>query len=582
MIERPARQREEREPAYGSDVVAETLRGLGLEYISLNPGASYRGLHDSIVNYLGNERPQLILCLHEEHAVAVAHGYAKVTERPMAVALHSNVGLMHASMAIYNAFCDRVPLLALGATGPLDAAERRPWIDWIHTAADQAALVRPFVKWDDQPGSPAAAVESLVHAHQLTGAYPCAPVYVCLDASLQEAPLAGEGPALPALERFAPPSAVLPGEQEARRVLDLLHAAAHPLVLAGRVGRSEAAWRARVELAEALGARVLTDLKAGAAFPSAHPLSGTAPGTFLTREGAALVRDADAILALDWIDLGGTLRQAFGPEAVTPRIASCSLDYVLANGWSKDHFSSAPVDVHVSTHPDLLVQALLALAGTNRPGWEAPAVEPEAAAAEVAGIPMRSLAAALAAALGDGASCLVRLPLGFDGRDLRVSHPLDYLGQDGGAGLGSGPGMAVGAALALRGTGRLPVAVLGDGDVLMGGSALWTAAHYELPLLVVVANNRSFFNDEVHQERMAVQRSRPVENRWIGQRIADPEADLAGLARSLGLVAFGPVVDEAALADALATAVHAARGGASVLVDVHVGTRGYPGGPVGS
>src|ERR1700678_482089 len=158
--------------AWSSDAFAELLRRLELPYLSLNPGASYRGLHDSLVNYLGNEAPEMLLCLHEESAVALAHGYAKVTETPMAVALHSNVGLMHATMALFNAFCDRVPMLVLGATGPVDAAQRRPWIDWIHTAADQGALIRAYVKWDDQPASVAAAIESLVRADAVTRAHP--------------------------------------------------------------------------------------------------------------------------------------------------------------------------------------------------------------------------------------------------------------------------------------------------------------------------------------------------------------------------------------------------------------------------
>ncbi len=173
---------------WGSDALAELLSRLDLKYLALVPGSSYRGLHDSLVNYLGNERPRMIVCLHEEHAVAVAHGYAKVTGRPMAVALHSNVGLMHATMALYNAYCDRVPMLVIGATGPLDAARRRPWIDWIHTAADQGALVRNYVKWDDQPGSVQAALDSLVQAHAATTSYPPAPVYVCLDSAIQESP----------------------------------------------------------------------------------------------------------------------------------------------------------------------------------------------------------------------------------------------------------------------------------------------------------------------------------------------------------------------------------------------------------
>src|ERR687884_1764899 len=172
--------------AFGSDVVAETLSALNIPYIALNPGASYRGLHDSIVNFLGNERPQMLLCLHEEHAVAIAHGWAKVTGRPMAAAVHSNVGLMHATMAIFNAWCDRMPVLVLGATGPVDAVKRRPWIDWIHTARDQGAIVRPYTKWDDQPASPGAARESVLRGAWLANTAPRGPVYINLDAEMQE------------------------------------------------------------------------------------------------------------------------------------------------------------------------------------------------------------------------------------------------------------------------------------------------------------------------------------------------------------------------------------------------------------
>ena len=171
---------------WGSDAMAEMLRALDIPYLAINPGASYRGLHDSIVNYLGNTRPQMLLCLHEESAVAVAHGYAKVTDRMMGAAVHSNVGLMHATMAIFNAWCDRAPVLVLGATGPWDAAKRRPWIDWIHTMSDQGAMVRGFTKWDNQPGSPMAAQEAMLRAAQIANTAPRGPTYVNLDAALQE------------------------------------------------------------------------------------------------------------------------------------------------------------------------------------------------------------------------------------------------------------------------------------------------------------------------------------------------------------------------------------------------------------
>src|SRR5688500_4622417 len=163
------------ERAWGSDYLAEILRALGVEYVTLVPGASFRGLHDSLVNHLGNTQPAMLLALHEESAVAMAHGYAKVTAKPLAVILHSNVGVMHATMAIFNAYCDRVPMLIYGATGPMDAHARRPWIDWIHTCADQAALIRHFVKWDNQPVSLAASAEAMLRAAQIARTAPCGP-----------------------------------------------------------------------------------------------------------------------------------------------------------------------------------------------------------------------------------------------------------------------------------------------------------------------------------------------------------------------------------------------------------------------
>jgi thiamine pyrophosphate-dependent acetolactate synthase large subunit-like protein len=568
---------------WGSDAMAELLRELELPFVALNPGASYRGLHDSLVNHLGNQRPAIVLCLHEEHAVAIAHGYAKVTERPMAVALHSNVGLMHATMALFNAFCDRVPMLVLGATGPLDAAARRPWIDWIHTAADQAALVRSYVKWDDQPGSVPAALEAITHGAALTGTYPCAPVYVCLDAGLQEAPLTAPV-ALPPVGRYRPPEPPAPGAADLDRVDALLAGARRPLILLGRLGRARADWDARVRVAEAYGAAVLTDLKLAAAFPTAHRLNPAAPGAFLTPEGAALVREADAILALDWVDLGGTLRQAHGGDDVPAQVAICSCDHVLHNGWSKDHFSLPPADLAIQCHPDLLVRALDERASVpreRRPGWPPARVDQPRRAdqpprgAGTGRIEMADLAHALTRATAGRPTCLVRLPLGFAGADLVAAGPLDYLGQDGGAGLASGPGMAVGAALALRDSERLAIAVLGDGDFLMGATALWTAAHLRLRLLIVVANNRSYLNDEIHQERIARHRERPVENRWVGQRIDDPPADVAMLARSLGAVGHGPVSDPDALEPAIAEALAAAWSGATVVLDVQLAAQAY-------
>jgi thiamine pyrophosphate-dependent acetolactate synthase large subunit-like protein len=566
---------------WGSDALAELLSRLDLRYLALVPGSSYRGLHDSLVNYTGNRDPRMLVCLHEEHAVAIAHGYAKVTGRPMAVALHSNVGLMHATMAIYNAWCDRVPMLIVGATGPVDAARRRPWIDWIHTSADQGALIRPYVKWDDQPASVEAALDSLTQAYSITRAAPSAPVYVCLDVSLQEQRLAAP-PAIPDVRRDRSPRSHGPDAEAVRTTLDLLGQARRPLFLFGRLSRDERDWDRRVALAERYGALVLSDLKNGAVFPTAHPLHPNPPGIFLPAASAGLIGGADLILSLDWTDLAGTLSAAASHgHPAAGRIISCTSDSALRNGWSKDSFGRDPVDLSVPADPDLLVRALLV------PGEPVKAAEWPAADAAPAsslnpargtggtggtgdGSSMHELADALRDALAGAPACLVRLPLGWHGADLQAGHPLDYLGMDGGAGIGSGPGMAVGAALALEGSGRLAVAVLGDGDFLMGGTAVWTAAHYRLPLLIVVANNSSFHNDVVHAERMASQRRRPASNTWIGVAISDPDPDLPAFARSLGFHAAGQVRDRSALPAALAAAVAATRSGKCAFVDVRI------------
>ena len=559
---------------WGSDAMAELLHRMDLRYIALVPGSSYRGLHDSLVNYAGNRDPQLLTCLHEEHAVAIAHGYAKVTGRPMAVAVHSNVGLMHASMAIYNAYCDRVPMLIIGATGPVDAAQRRPWIDWIHTSADQGALIRQYSKWDDQPASVEAALDSLARAYSITRQAPSAPVYVCLDVSLQEQPLRSP-PAIPDVGRDRAAWSNGPDALAVAATLRLLGEARLPLFLLGRLGRDEQDWDRRVTLAERYGALVISDLKNGAVFPTGHPLHPVPPGIFLPAAAAELIGAADVILSLGWVDVAGTISAAAADgHPASARIISCTMDSALRNGWSMDSFGHEPVDLSVPADPDLLVRALAESdERVKRSEWpvrDSAGASPADGDGDGAGVSMHDLAGALRGALAGSPACLVRVPLGWNGADLEAGHPLDYLGMDGGAGIGSGPGMAVGAALALDGSGRLPVAVLGDGDFLMGGTAVWTAARYRLPLLIVVANNSSFHNNVVHQERMARQRHRPTGNSWIGQAISDPDPDMAAFARSLGFHAVGQVSDRFALPSALAAAVAAARSGQCVLVDVRV------------
>ncbi|MFY9692870.1 MAG: thiamine pyrophosphate-binding protein [Xanthobacteraceae bacterium] len=552
-------------PGFGSDVIAEALRSLDIPYIALTPGASYRGLHDSIVNYLGNTKPQMLLCLHEEAAVAIAHGYAKVTGKAMVTAVHSNVGLMHASMAMFNAWCDRMPVVVLGATGPVDAVKRRPWIDWIHTARDQGALIREYTKWDDQPASPGAAREAILRGTWIANTVPHGPVYINFDAELQEMKISEQ---LPAIEvaRYMPTVSTAAPAEVVREAAAMLKGARQVLILAGRASRDLDAWNARVALAEALNARVVTDLKIGATFPTDHPLYLGSPRA-INPESVEGLKNVDVVLSLDWVDLAGALRY-FGPMP-SVKVIQVSLDHRIHNGWSMDHQALPPVDLLLSADPDLVVPELVKEVGKSAKPHAMPTPR-RTSDKEPSGFTNENIARSLRKVLGDRAVTYTHLPLSWDDSWVKFRHPLDYIGSDGGGGVGGGPGISVGAALALKGTGRLPIAICGDGDFLMGVTAVWTAVHYKIPLLFVLANNRSFYNDELHQERMARARNRPVENKWIGQRMSDPEVDLAAMGRAQGAVGFGPVTKPGDLPGVLEKAIAAVDAGQVAVVDVRV------------
>ncbi len=541
---------------WGSDVAAEVARRLNLKYIALVPGASYRGFHDSIVNYLGNTNPQMVICLHEEHAVSIADGYGKVTEEPMAVALHANVGLMHASMPIFNAWCDRTPMIIFGATGPVDAHRRRPWIDWIHTSKDQASIVRDYTKWDDQPASPQAVVESLLRANQITRSAPYGPVYICLDAGLQESPLT-EAISIPDAARFAPPPPSAAARDSVLKALKAIDKAKLPLILMGRVSRKQADWDRRVRFAEAIGAAVLTSSNDPAAFPTTHPLHVAAPCLRPSKAATALIEKSDLIISLDWLDLAGVLRLSLGTaqtqKPAEKTIIHCSVDSVRTNGWSMDHQALAAVDVPIFAEPDQFVAQMLDELGAgkltkvknrtemkNFPHWNNGVLTKSSPSR---GQPMTlwDMAMTVREFAKKRAVTFARLPIGWPGEAYEFDGPLSFLGNDGGGAVGTGPGHTIGAALALKDTDRLTIGVLGDGDYLMGVSALWSASHFEIPVMIVVADNRSYFNDEMHQERVAQMRSRPPQNRWIGQRIDDPRVDLVAMARAQGFDSEEPV-----------------------------------------
>jgi len=560
----PARESEDH---WGSDAIAAMLREMGIPYIALNPGASYRGLHDSLVNFLGNTAPQMLLCLHDETAVHIAQGYFKASDCMMAAALHSNVGLMHASMPIFNSWCDRASVLVLGATGAWDAAKRRPWIEWIHTCSDQAQLVRNFTKWDNQPGSVVAALEALMRASQIAQTAPRGPVYVNLDVTIQEEKI-GALPALPDPARHAPAQPAQAPDELVQAAATLLAGAKKPVMLAGRCSRSMDAWNARIALAEKLNIPVLTHIKLAAAFPTDHRLHAAPPGNRLSPAARKLLAEADVILSLDWLDLAGSLKQALGGKAVTAKIINVSCDAHVHRGWSMDYQALPPMDIYMMCDPDAVVPQLLAAVAPRAAGALPPTPVPSAPPDNA--VTLYGVGATLRAALEGIDYCVTRLPLGWNGAYLPFRHPLDYIGFDGGGGVGAGPGITVGAGLALKGSGRIPIGLCGDGDFIMGNTAVWTAVHYGIPCLMIVCNNRSYFNDERHQEHMAVARGRPAENRWIGQHIGDPDLDLAAMARAQGAVAIGPVTRPEDVRAAIDQGIATVHGGGVCVIDMRV------------
>ncbi|MGB4138076.1 MAG: thiamine pyrophosphate-dependent enzyme [Microbacterium sp.] len=555
--------------AYGSDVIVDLLADLGIDLIPFAPGATFRGIHDSLVQRSG-AAPEIIECLHEEISVAVAHGYAKATNRIAAVALHDIVGLQHAAMAIYNAWCDRVPLLLLGGTGPVDAAKRRPWIDWIHTANVQATQVRDYTKWDDQPASLPAVVESLIRGVRLAEAAPQGPVYITIDSETQEEPVP-EGFAALAASGYAVPAGIAAPAEAVRRMVDRLLAAERPLIAVESVGRDQQALHDLVAVAELLGAPVVevqrdynrTEL----CFPTQHPLN---------LSGIPLPDRPDLVLALDVRDV------AVIPGAGDAPVIQVTLAALAVKAWAADLQRIQPTEqlLHAEV-PSVLAAIRAELAGRDAPrvaGWGDRLAELAAshrsawrqeAARSQDGITPAFLAERLDAATRDHDRVLANGTLhNWVHRLWRIDSVTGYLGSSGGAGLGYGLGASVGAALAHRGTGRLVVDIQSDGDALMSPQALWTAARHRVPLLVVLENNRRWGNSYMHAERIATARARSTEHIGVGTLIDDPAVDFAGLARSFGVRSAFTVDDPAALDGVLAEAVAAVLRGEPAVVDV--------------
>jgi len=585
---------------YGSDLVAELIGRLGHDYVFLTPGSSFRGLHDSLVNHTRNHKPTIILVAHEEMAIAMAQGYCKATGKPAMAILHDLVGVQHGLMAFYNAMADRQPVVVLGGSGPADPAHRRK-TDWIHSANTQCAIVRDVTKWTDEPITLQSCLDSIARAQRIATSAPQAPTYVSVDVVVQEAAIP-DGVTLPdvAAPRYRPPPPVAAPADQVEAAADLLTEADWPLIFGGRIGYHEDATAPMVELVETLGA-AYQDGHDIICIPSNHPQNLNASFGRIKAEGeykAMLMGRTDVVFCIDCLDISNNVgayegaRGAGSAIAAKPKkVIDLSLNDFAVQHWSHIGGPIPPVDVQLqadSRHGLAQLLGVLRRRAEGGPAWVKRAAERRA---EIAGMHEKLRASQRDAMKAKWDQTPVYLPrmtaelykavkdknwllvarnyrAWYDGI-WEFDRAGRFLSNSIGGGIGYGAAGVIGSALAARDRGQLPVAIIGDGDFTMGPAALWTAAHYRIPILIVLHNNTSFGNDEEHQITLAHRRGRPPENAWIGQRMVGPEPDYCTVARGYGAWAEQPVRDPADLAAAFRKAVEVVEKGGVALVDVH-------------
>ena len=566
----------------GSDFMIDVIRTLDIDYVSTNPGSSFRSLHESLVNYGGNKKPELLTCTHEESAVAMAHGYAKAAGKPMGVFLHGTVGLQHAAMAVYNAWVDRVPIMMIAGNG-VDANKRRPGTEWNHSVQDAAALVRDFVKWDDAPGSLQHFAESTVRAYKIAMTPPMEPVLVMADIELQEEAVHEPAPKIPRLARSIPAQGDSAALAEAAR---WLVEAKTPVIVADRMARDQRGVDALVQLAEQLGAAVV-DMGGRLNFPNQHPLCHS-------DRRRALVRDADVVLLLEVSDPWGQFNSFSDPSKVQRFVAKTGVKvinlsmqdvYIRANYQDFQRYQHADLAINGDAQASLplLIEQVAKLMTPERQR-----VAQERAAALGAQARSARDAQREAAARGWDASPITTARLAMDTYDVIKNEPWalvvsdripwarsmwpatkyhQMLGGSGGQGVGYAAPAAVGAALANRDKGLLSVSFQPDGDLMYGAGVLWTAAHHKIPLLLVMHNNRGYYQEVMHLQRMAAVHRRRPDNALIGNEIDNPAIDYAKLAQAHGVWAEGPISDPKLLNAALRRALAVVKSGRPALVD---------------
>jgi thiamine pyrophosphate-dependent acetolactate synthase large subunit-like protein len=570
----------------GGDYMVDAIKQLDIPYVACMAGSSFRGLHESLINYGQNTRPEMLTCLHEEISVGLAHGYAKATGKPLIALLHGTVGIQHAAMAIYNAWCDRVPVLLIGGNA-LDGTKRRTGVEWNHSVLDQGATIRDFTKWDAQPLSLLDFNESLKRGYQLAASAPAGPVLIMADGDLQEDSIAEDLRPEPLLAMpIAPIGDLNAVDAAARRVA----AASSPVIVVDRMVRSQAGMDALVQLAELLQAPVI-DRMGRLNMPTTHYLCQT-------ELGRAHVRTADAILGLELSDPYGTLNDVVDvDERYSQPVAAKGAHFIqvstrdlLVKGNYQDFQRYQPSELAITGDAEAtlphLIEAVRRAQGANGKGQaDARKSRLEAGWRDMK---QRARVAATygwdASPISTGRFC-AELHQQLQGHDWVLtggggfisSWPnrlwaLDrhgkYIGGSGGGGVGYGGPAGVGVALACKGQGKIPVNILGDGELLCCPTSLWTAAHHQIPTLFVVHNNRAYHQELMHLQRVGNRRGRGVTRAHIGTTIDTPDIDFAAMARSFGCVGIGPISDPKALAPAFKRAVEAVKAGEPVLVDV--------------
>jgi acetolactate synthase I/II/III large subunit len=558
----------------GSDFMVDVLKSLNFEFVFSNPANTFRSLHESLINYGANSKPEFITCPHEEIATAMAHGYAKIEGRPALVALHGTVGTQHASMAVYDAFCDRVPVyLVLG--NHADAVGRRTQVAWVHSAQDAAAIIRDFVKWDDAPASLTHFAESAVRAYRIAVTPPMAPVALVADADLQERAVP-EGAALrvPKVAVSAPPTGDAGAVDEVAR---LLVAADNPVLVADRVARTPAGLAHLVELAGALQAAVI-DRKGRMNFPTRHPLNQS-------NRAAAALADADLVVGLEVADFAS----ARAGKAGAKRISITANDLFTRSNY-QDFQRFAEVDLAIAADAEATLPPLIdavrkrmtadrqtyvqdrgvRLAQAHQEALDA-AREAAAHGWDSSPISTARLSAELWAQIKDDDWSLVADVIFLQNWPLRLwtmDRHYHYIGGPGGYGVGYGAPAAVGAALANKKHGRLTVNIQYDGDLMFAPGTLWTAAHHRIPLLTVMHNNRAYHQEVMEVQKMALEHGRGATSAHIGTKLDDPPVDFAKLAQSMGVHGEGPISNPRELGPAIRRAIAVVKGGEPALVDV--------------